>query len=61
MVCIMQNLITQASDIAGICLYFVAPMTDGCVLCTDSGSRKRYVVGRLDDGSVFCERAVFDG
>jgi hypothetical protein len=57
----MQNLITQASDIAGICLYFVAPMTDGCVLCTDSGSRKRYVVGRLDDGSVFCERAVFDG
>ena len=35
-------------------------MTDDCLLCYDSGGRKKYVVGRLDNGEVFAERCEFD-
>ncbi len=28
-------------------------MTDGCILCTDSGNRSQYVVGYLDNGELF--------
>ena len=47
-----------AENILGVCLSPVQPMSHGCWLATDSGSKKRYVVGRLDNGEVFAEKCV---
>ncbi len=54
----MNDLIKLAEAKIGICLKQVERMAMGCVLCTDSGGRKLYVAGRLDNGSVFVERTV---
>ncbi len=53
-----QQLISQASNVASICFELLEPMTDDCLLVTDSGGRKRYVIGVLQDGQVFAERAT---
>lgn len=36
-----------------IYLTYMEDMTDGCILCTDSGKRSQYVVGYLDNGELF--------
>ncbi len=53
-----QQLIEQASNVASICFKLIEPMTDDCLLVTDSGMKKRYVIGCLNDGKVFAERAT---
>jgi hypothetical protein len=40
-------------------LYLVEYMLADCFLATDSGGKKRYVLGRLDDGTPFCETPSF--
>ena len=54
----MSEIIKLAEAKIGICLEPVERMAMGCVLCTDSGGRKLYVAGRLDNGDVFVERTV---
>lgn len=51
----MFELIEKASSMACICFYGVQQVGD-CLMVTDSGGRKRYLIGYLDDGSVFWER-----
>ena len=51
----MFELIEKASSTACICFYGLEQVGD-CLLVTDSGGRKRYLIGYLDDGSVFWER-----
>lgn len=51
----MFELIEKASSMACICFYGVQQV-GGCLMVTDSGGRKRYLIGYLDDGSVFWER-----
>ena len=51
----MCDLVQRASSLACICFYGVHQVGD-CLLVTDSGGRKRYLIGYLDDGSVFWER-----
>lgn len=41
-----------------VCLYFVSYTEGDCILATDSGGNKRYLVGRLDTGEVFVERVA---
>ncbi len=53
-----QQLIEQASGVASICFKLIEPMADDCLLVTDSGGRKRYVIGALHNGKVFVERAT---
>ena len=53
----MPAVIKDAQSIRGVCLYPVQQLSGGCWLVTDSGGNKRYVVGYLDNGSPFCERA----
>lgn len=53
----LNSLIEDCQKIKSLCLFIVSPMADGCWLMTDSGRNKRYVIGRLDDGSAFIERA----
>ncbi len=53
-----QQLIEDASGIASICFKLIEPMKDDCLLVTDSGGRKLYVIGVLQDGQVFAERAT---
>jgi hypothetical protein len=53
----MPAVIKDAQLVRGVCLYPVQQMSEGCWLATDSGGNKRYVVGYLDNGSPFCERA----
>ena len=53
----MPAVIKDAQSIRGICLYPVQQLNDGCWVTTDSGGNKRYVVGYLDNGKPFCERA----
>ncbi len=53
-----QQLISQASNVASICFKLIEPMTDNCLLVTDSGGNKRYVIGVLQNGQVFAERAT---
>lgn len=51
----MFDLVQRAQTLACICFYGVRQIGD-CLLVTDSGGRKRYLIGYLDDGSVFWER-----
>jgi hypothetical protein len=52
----MFDLVQRASSLACICFFGVRQVGD-CLMVTDSGGRKRYLIGYLDDGSVFWERA----
>ena len=52
----MIDLLQRASTLACICFYAVQVVGD-CMLVTDSAGRKRYLIGYLDDGTVFWERA----
>jgi hypothetical protein len=52
-----DKLITAASYRLMVRLSFVEAMTDDCILVTDSGSTKLYVIGLLDNGRLFVERA----
>ena len=49
------ELFMQASKRCMVKLLPLEAMTLSCWLATDSGGRKRYVVGRLDTGDVFVE------
>ena len=40
-------------------LHLVEYMAADCFLATDSGGKKRYVVGRLDNGNPFCQTPSF--
>ena len=51
----MNELFERASAFCMIQLYPVAEMTDGCWHATNSGGRKKYVIGYLDNGNVFVE------
>ena len=51
-----DKLITAASYRLMVRLSFVEAMADDCILATDSGS-KMYVIGLLDNGRLFVERA----
>ena len=48
-----HRLIAFAEQQFVIKMFEVEQMTDGCVLLTDSGGRKLYVAGRLDNGKPF--------
>lgn len=52
-----DKLITAASYRLMVRLSFVEAMADDCILATDSGSKKLYVIGLLDNGKLFVERA----
>lgn len=52
-----DKLITAASYRLMVRLSFVEAMADDCILATDSGSKKLYVIGLLDNGRLFVERA----
>ena len=52
-----KQMLAVASTKAMVKLYVTSRMTEGCLLCTDSGARKCYVIGYLDSGEVFVERA----
>ena len=52
----MIDLVQKASTLACICFYAVQVVGD-CMLVTDSAGRKRYLIGYMDDGTVFWERA----
>jgi hypothetical protein len=51
----MLGLIQKATQEANLCFYYVANTGD-CMIVTDSGGNKRYVIGYLDDGEVFWVR-----
>ena len=51
----MNELFEKASSFIMVHLYPVHQMNDGCWMATNSGGRKRYVIGYLDNGSVFVE------
>jgi len=51
----MFDLIHKATNEAQLCFYHVSTCGD-CMVVTDSGGRKRYVIGYLDDGEVFWVR-----
>ena len=40
-------------------LHLVDYMAADCFLATDSAGKKRYVVGRLDNGNPFCRTPSF--
>ncbi len=52
-----DKLITAASYRLMVRLSFVEAMADDCILVTDSGGKRLYVVGLLDNGRLFVERA----
>ena len=52
----MKDLLRDASLHAMLRLEVVEKMTMGCLLATDSGKRQLYVIGYLDNGSVFTEK-----
>lgn len=51
----MMDLINAATNKYRICFYHVKTVKD-CMLVTDSGGNKRYIIGYLDDGNLFKER-----
>lgn len=51
----MNELFEKASSLCMIKLYPVHEMSDGCWCATNSGGRRRYVIGYLNSGSVFVE------
>ena len=51
----MNELFDKASSLCMVKLYPVHEMSDGCWCATNSGGRKRYVIGYLHSGSVFVE------
>jgi hypothetical protein len=51
----MNELFEKASSLCMVKLYPVHQMNDGCWAATNSGGRKRFVIGYLDNGSVFVE------
>jgi hypothetical protein len=51
----MFDLINRATHEARLCFYFVRHCGD-CMIVTDSGGNKRYVIGYMDDGEVFWVR-----
>jgi hypothetical protein len=51
----MNELFEQASALCMVQLFPVTEMTDGCWHATNSGGRKKYVIGYLDNGNVFVE------
>ena len=53
----MGDLIFECEKIKSICLYRLYPVGD-CLCVTDSGKRKRYLIGRLDNGEPFIERST---
>ncbi len=52
---LMFDLINRATHEARLCFYFVRHCGD-CMIVTDSGGNKRYVIGYMDDGEVFWVR-----
>lgn len=46
-------MIREASRSLGICLELVKRIDHWCLLCTDSGGRKRYWVCRGDDEQLY--------
>lgn len=50
------QLITECQIAGSPCLYYVSNLHDKCYVVTNSGGKKRYVIGRLDNGKAFCER-----
>lgn len=53
------SLLRDCEKLKGLCFYFIERMEEGCMLVTDSGGNKRYVLGRLDSGEPFAERATY--
>ena len=51
----MNELFEKASALCMVKLFPVSRMTDGCWQATNSGGRKSYVIGYLDNGSIFVE------
>ena len=47
------KMIKEASAKSMVFLFYLEDMTDGCLLCADSGKRSQYVVGHLDNGELF--------
>jgi hypothetical protein len=50
-----NELFEKASATCMVELRPVYQMNGGCFMATNSGGRKRYVIGTLDNGSVFVE------
>ena len=48
-----REMIEEGRTQSMIYLMYMEDMTDGCLLCTDSGKRSQYVVGYLDNGKLF--------
>jgi hypothetical protein len=46
-------MIQEASNLIGVCLEVVKRIDHWCLLCTDSGGRKRYWVCRGDDEQLY--------
>ena len=53
----MLDLKQKAETAACICFYVLEAVGD-CLLVTDSGGRKRYLIGYLDNGTVFWTRTT---
>ncbi len=48
-----REMIKEGNAKSMVYLLYMEDMADGCILCTDSGHRKQYVVGYLDNGELF--------
>ena len=55
----VQSLLIKAGTKACIVFYLIDAIGD-CLYCTDSAGNKRYIIGYLDDGSVFWTRVHAD-
>lgn len=55
---IINELLREASSKIMVNLFYVHSMSEGCIMATNSGGVKRYVVGRLHSGNVFVEEAL---
>ncbi len=51
----MSELFEKAQALCMVKLYPLHQMKDGCWAATNSGGRRRYVVGYLHSGAVFVE------
>ena len=51
-----RELIKEAGLAIMVNLYFGYEMLDNCLMYYDSGSRRQYVVGRLDNGKAFAAK-----
>lgn len=51
-----KEMVKEGSSHAMVYLFYMEDMTDGCILCTDSGGRAQYVVGYLDSGKLFAAK-----